>query len=241
MIRWLWVFLDRPAAQFDENARFWTVVTGTQLSATRGENSEFVTLLPESGAPSVKMQAVASDPRVHLDLDVDDVGTEAKRAQELGAKLMLEHPDYTVLQSPHGMTFCLTPAGRADGELAPVITAPDGARSRLDQVCLDIGASNYEAETQFWAALTGWDHRPGSLPEFSRVHPEEPLAIKILLQRLGEDRPTSAHVDLACSDIDAIAAWHESLGARRIERGANWIVMADPSGQPYCLTGRTPD
>lgn len=241
MIRWLWIFLDRPAEHFDENARFWTTVTATRLSPTRGENSEFVTLLPESGTPCVKMQAVAEDARVHLDLDVDDVGTEAKRAQELGATLVLEHPDYVVLKSPHGMTFCLTPADRTDGEFPPVVTAPNGSRSRLDQVCLDIGASDYEAETRFWTELTGWNPGSSTLPEFSRINPEQPLPVKILLQRLEEDRPTSAHVDLACSDIDATAAWHESLGAQLVERGKHWIVMNDPAGQPYCLTGRAPE
>ncbi|MFI6866769.1 VOC family protein [Nocardia sp. NPDC050406] len=241
MIRWLWIFLDRPADRFDENARFWTTVTATSLSPTRGENSEFVTLLPESGRPSVKMQAVADDSRVHLDLDVDDVGAAAKRAQELGATLVLEHPDYIVLKSPHGMTFCLTPADRAEIEFPPLVTGPDGSQSRLDQVCIDIGATDYDAETRFWTELTGWTHRPGTLPEFARINPEQPLPVKILLQRLDEDRPTSAHVDLACSDIDAVARWHESLGARQVSRGAHWIVMADPADQPYCLTGREPE
>ncbi|NNH71096.1 VOC family protein [Nocardia uniformis] len=241
MIRWIWVFLDRPAARFDESAQFWTAITETRVSETRGENSEFVTLLPESGAPSVKMQAVPDDTRIHLDLDVDDVGTETKRAQELGATLVLEHPDYTVLKSPHGMTFCLTPAGGSGGEPTPVVRSPDGARSRLDQVCIDIGASDYEAESRFWAEFTGWSTSASARSEYSRLRPDEPLAIKILLQRLDEDRPTSAHLDLACSDVDATAAWHESLGARLIDRRPDWTVLEDPSGQPYCITARQPD
>ncbi|UFS97031.1 VOC family protein [Nocardia huaxiensis] len=239
-VRWIWAFLDRPAAQFEEAARFWTTVTGTRLSPTRGANSEFVTLLPDSGGPSVKMQAVASDPRVHLDLDVDDVAGETERAIGLGATLVLEHPDYRVLKSPHGMIFCLTPAERSGGELPSRVTGPDGDESRLDQVCLDIGATDYDDEVRFWTELTGWTWQPGSLPEFSRLRPEATVPIRLLLQRLEEDRPTSAHIDLACTDIEATAAWHEKLGAHVIERERHWIVMTDPAGQPYCLTGRVP-
>ncbi|WP_228809070.1 VOC family protein [Nocardia otitidiscaviarum] len=241
MIRWLWVFLDRPAADFDTAADFWTAVTGSRLSDPRGDNAEFVTLLPESGTPSVKMQAVESHPRVHVDLDVDDVPAAVERARELGATPVLEHPDYTVLKSPHGMTFCLTPFDRSAGtDDTPVVTAPDGSRSRLDQVCLDIGAADYEAESRFWVELTGWDRTPSARPEFERLRPPDGPLVQFLLQRLDEDRPTSAHVDLASSDTEAIATWHESLGARRLGIGKEWIVMADPSGQPYCVTGRSP-
>lgn len=239
-IRWIWAFLDRPTTQFDECTAFWTAVTGTRLSPARGEHSEFVTLLPESGAPTVKMQAVGGEARVHLDLDVDDIGAEVERAVQLGAVVVHRHSDYTVLRSPHGVTFCLTPAGRGAGELSPVVTGPDGDLSRLDQVCLDIGPSDHADEVRFWTELTGWTWHCGSLPEFSRLTADPVLPIGMLLQRLGDDRPASAHIDMACTDIEATAAWHQRLGARLVERGARWIVMADPAGQPYCLTGREP-
>lgn len=244
-IRWVWAFLDRPAAQFDDCAEFWTAVTGTTLSAPRGEHGEFVTLLPDSGSPTVKMQAIGGDPRLHLDFDVDDVQAATDRAVALGATLvadyiLTEHIGYAVLRSPHGMTFCFTPFRDAAEGLSPAFEGPEGSHSRLDQVCLDIGAHDYETEARFWTELTGWAWKPGSLPEFSRLSARPGIPIDLLLQRLGEDRPTAAHVDLACTDIEATAAWHERLGAHRRQRGENWIVMTDPSGQPYCLTGREP-
>ncbi|MVU77089.1 VOC family protein [Nocardia sp. ET3-3] len=244
-IRWVWAFLDRPAAQFDSAAEFWTAVTGTTLSPRRGDHDEFVTLLPESGAATVKMQAIGGPARVHLDLDVDDVSAATDRAVALGATLaednvLTEHIGYAVLRSPAGMTFCFTPFHDTAGPLAPTVVGPSGDRSRLDQICLDIGDSDYAREARFWTDLTGWAWRPGSLPEFSRLSPRPDLPLDLLLQRLGENRPTSAHPDLACTDFEATAAWHEKLGARRVERGANWMVMADPTGQPYCLTGRKP-
>ncbi|MGV9410014.1 VOC family protein [Nocardia sp. NPDC003693] len=239
-IRWIWAFLDRPAAHFDECAEFWTTVTGTHLSPRRGAEGQFVTLLPDSGTPAVKMQVLEGAPRVHLDLDVDDVRAEAERAVRLGATPVLEQPSYTVLRSPHGMTFCFTTAEDGVGERSPAFTAPGGEQTRLDQICLDIGPSDHAEEARFWTELTGWTPHSSTLPEYSRLKPDPALPLGLLLQKLGTDRPTSAHIDLACTDIEASAAWHAELGAKRIETGRSWIVMADPAGQPYCLTSRPP-
>lgn len=245
MIRWIWAFLDRPAAQFDDGAAFWTTVTGTTLSERRGDRDEFVTLLPDYGAPTLKMQVIDGPPRVHLDLDVDDVQAATDHALSLGATLagdyiLTQRIGYSVLHSPAGMTFCLTPFREPMGGLAPTVTGPAGDRSRVDQICLDIGTSDYAVESRFWTDLTGWAWRPASLPEFSRLSARPGVPVDLLLQRLGGDRPTSAHPDIACTNVDATADWHETLGAKRIQRGKQWQVMTDPAGQTYCLTGRTP-
>ncbi|GAA5107112.1 VOC family protein [Nocardia iowensis] len=243
MIRWIWAFLDRPAQRFDDCAKFWSTVTGTQLSARRGEHDEFLTLLPDPArfsAAGVKMQSVTGLGGVHLDLDVDHIPTAVRTALDLGAELVANHPDYAVLRSPSGQTFCLTPSRRTKGTPAPAVPGPDGTLSRLDQVCLDIGPADYATETEFWKSLTGWNFQQGRLPEFARLRADEPFPIQLLLQRLGEDRPTSAHIDLSSSDITATAAWHETLGATVVDRYEHWIVMSDPADAPYCITARDP-
>ncbi|WP_405177262.1 VOC family protein [Nocardia sp. NBC_01377] len=244
MIRWVWAFLDRPAQRFDECAKFWSTVTGTETSERRGADNEFLTLLPDPAlfaAASVKMQSVTGLGGVHLDFDVDDIAATVRVALDLGADLVANHPDYAVLRSPSGQIFCLTPSGRAVGEPAPAYRAPDGALSRVDQVCLDIGPGDYDRETLFWQSLTTWEYRTGRLPEFARLRAKEKLPVQILLQRLGEDRPTTAHIDLSCSDIEATATWHESLGATIVERHSHWIVLADPADALYCATARDPN
>ncbi|MFI2472139.1 VOC family protein [Nocardia xishanensis] len=244
MIRWVWAFLDRPAQRFDDCAAFWSTVTGTQLSPRRGDDDQFLTLLPDPAlfaAAGVKMQSVQGLSGVHLDFDVDDIASAVRTALDLNAELVANHPDYAVLRSPSGQIFCFTPSGRAKGRPAPAFRAPDGTLTRLDQVCLDIGAADHEVETRFWADLTGWRHTPGRLAEFSRLRAEETLPVQLLLQRLGEDRPASAHIDLASSDIEATAAWHQSLGARLVQRYEHWIVMTDPADAVYCITGRDPN
>jgi hypothetical protein len=107
-------------------------------------------------------------------------------------------------------------------------------------VCLDVAPAGYEVEKAFWTALTGWELHAGARPEFDLLKPPPGLPIRILLQRLGSAGAASAHVDFACSDIEAARSWHEQFGARFVGRWPHWIVMTDPTGGTYCLTARDP-
>ncbi|GGK41263.1 VOC family protein [Nocardia camponoti] len=240
MISWTWAFLDRPASTFEACAHFWATVTGSTLSPRRGGRDEFLTLLPASGPAWLKMQVIESEtPGTHLDLDVVDVPRAVERAIALGAKVIAEGDDYTSMTSPAGQVFCFTTADPAPRELIGLSASPDGNVTRLDQICLDVSASNVVDETAFWRELTGWSPQPTPRPEFTRLRdPGQPL--QFLLQRLDESRPPSAHPDLACTDVAATATWHELLGATFVADGAGWLVLRDPSGAPYCLTARSP-
>ncbi|MBA4865489.1 VOC family protein [Streptomyces sp. PSKA54] len=241
VIRWTYAFIDRPAERFGPACAFWTAVTGTRLSEFRGERDEFVTLLAHGADACLKAQGVDEGPGgAHLDLAVEDVAGLVKDAVRLGASLVAEHEGWAVLRSPGGQLFCAVPF-HGERVRPPVVAGPDGSYSRLDQVCIDLAPSAYDAEVAFWAALTGWESRPGSLPEFHVVTPGPELPVRILLQRLGSDRPASAHLDLACSDIEATRAWHEENGATLVGQGTHWTVMRDPAGGIYCLTGRAPE
>ncbi|MGW6354759.1 VOC family protein [Streptomyces sp. NPDC055092] len=240
VIRWVYAFIDRPQAQFGAACDFWTRVTGTRLSAPRGDRDEFVTLLAEGSAdPYLKAQAVTGTGGAHLDFAVDDLARTAGLARRLGATPVHTEDGLEVLRSPGGQLFCVVPWSGEHRRPAPV-TAPDGSTSRLDQVCVDLAPAVYEAETDFWTSFTGWTSAPGTLPEFHVLRPPANLPIRILLQRLDDARPTGAHLDLACENIEAIRAWHETLGATPQSQGPHWQVLRDPAGNTYCLTARSP-
>lgn len=237
-IRWAYAFIDRPAADFDRACVFWTAVTGTKLSEPRGERSEFVTLLPENADAdaSVKAQAVDSGPGgAHLDLSVSDVPALIASATALGAEIVTAHPGWAVLRSPAGQLFCAVP-WHGESVRPPVVEG-----TRLDQLCLDIPPAAYDAEVTFWTTLTGWNCHPGSRPEFHVLNPLPSLPFRLLLQRLDTPRPTSAHLDLACTTIETTRTHHETLGAVLVAQHPHWMVMRDPTGGTYCLTGRDPE
>ncbi|GAA5055495.1 VOC family protein [Nocardia callitridis] len=112
MIRWIWALLDRQAAHFTASAQFWATVTDTEIVRHRSDTGEFVTLLPDSettmdaqATPSVRLRTTARGVGVRLDLAVLEVGAAVDRAVELGATVLAERPDHTVLHSPRGMVL----------------------------------------------------------------------------------------------------------------------------------------
>lgn len=219
-VRWLTAFLDFPAPVYDAGVAFWRAVTGFGLSAARGSAGEFATLLPPEGDAHLRVQRVGSgEPRVHL--DVHRVGQP-----------------FEVHRSPGGLAFCLV------GEPGERRTAPADwgtHASAVDQVCLDIPSSRYDAECAFWADLTGWPVGEVDRPEFRRLADPPGASMRVLLQRLDEsDGPVRAHLDLATSDRGLETARHQSLGALVQRVHDQWTVLTDPTGLAYCITDRAP-
>ncbi|MEZ5226205.1 MAG: VOC family protein [Acidimicrobiales bacterium] len=114
----------------------------------------------------------------------------------------------------------------------------------LDQISIDIPHGAFDDECRFWSDLTGWPIHGGSVPEFRVLQRPDGMALRILLQRLDDDDPATlarAHLDFAVGEHgDAIAAWHQTLGATFARQGRRWITLTDPAGLPYCLTERDP-
>ncbi|GAA5121555.1 hypothetical protein GCM10023339_38540 [Alloalcanivorax gelatiniphagus] len=229
---WLQLFLDAPVDAFEEAVAFWSAVTGWEPSDRRGEDGQFLTLLPREGAAYVKLQAVEGRAGMHLDLDSADRPAMVARAAALGATQAWTYHDVVVMRSPGGLAFCQT---AVDGE--PVLVR-DGS-TILDQVCVDVPSSRWESEVAFWTGLTGRELQQATGPGFARlVAPDQP---RMLLQRL--DDPTGevrAHPDLATSDREADTAAHVALGAAVRSVRDHWTVLVAPGGQVYCLTDRDP-
>ncbi len=240
MIRWCYAFVDRPRESYEAARAFWAAATGSTVSAPRGAHGEFATLLPPAGDAYLKTQAVGTAGGSHLDFATADVAGLVARAVDRGAQVTAEPGGYAVLRSPGGAVFCAVPW---HGEVTrpAVVTAPDGSRSRLDQVTVDVAPALFEAEVAFWAGLTGWASYPSDVPEFQLVKPGPEQPLRILVQRLAADRPTGMHPDLACADNRATRAVHEALGATVVGERLDWIVMRDPAGGLYCLTSRDPE
>jgi hypothetical protein len=236
-VRWVTAFLDMAPVRAEQTESFWVRVTGYHLSPRRGEHGEFASLLPPDGDPHLKVQTVvqSSPGGLHVDLHTDDVSALATKAEALGANASHLDAGYVVCRSPGGMTFCVVdhPGFRA----ATPATWP-GGRSIVDQVCLDIPPSRWEAECRFWADLTGWelvDENP--VDEFRRLRRPEGLAIQFLLQRLDDEQPlVVGHLDLGSDDYLAETDRHLVLGATEVRRTPDWVTLRDPSGRLYCVT-----
>ena len=238
---WVSAFLDFAPGDFDRGVAFWRDVTGYAVSAPRGGTDQFVTLVPPDGDDYLRVQHLDDGPgRIHLDLHVADPTVAAEAAIELGGHVLVRHEaGYVVVRSPGGLVFCFVTHPAAHRPRAA--TWPDGTRSQVDQVCLDVPSTAYDVEVAFWRGLTGWDLTEVDEQEFERLQPPDEQPLRWLVQRLDDDGgPVSAHLDLSASDRDAEVARHVALGATQVAAREWWTVLTDPVGTTYCVTRRTP-
>ncbi|MFL6155329.1 MAG: VOC family protein [Marmoricola sp.] len=219
---WITAFLDVPPSRHAVSAAFWCGVTGSTLSGSRGETSEFATLVPPDGDAYLRVQRIgAGTAGLHLDLDSPD-------------------QDLEPLRSPGGLAYCLN-----DGETGtrpmPRIWAA-GHTSLVDQVTLDIPPEAYDAECAFWADATGWELLDTGRSEFRALVRPEDQPLRVLLQRLDDPsaEQVTAHLDIATSDRAEETERHRLLGARVEATRQRWTVLRDPGGVPYCITDRDP-
>ena len=93
----------------------------------------------------------------------------------------------------------------------------------------------------FWRAATGWRWREGNGDEFAgKLFPPAGSSAQLLFQKLGSDDPATAvraHIDLGADDLEAEAGRLVGLGADRLGPGRGWIVLRDPVGMIFCVTG----
>ncbi len=217
---WLTAFIDLPAAAYDDGVAFWTGVTGYSVSPSRGEHNEFATLVPPEGDAFLRVQRVADGPGgVHLDVH--------RPGQE-----------FAVRRSPGRFTYC--EVSETLSKRPSPATWPGGHRSFVDQVCLDIAPGAYERECEFWSELTGLPQRQSEyFPEFRTLVRPLDQPIRLLLQRVGDDRPqVTAHLDVFTTDREAEVARHEALGATVLRVHSHFTVLTDPTGTAYCITPR---
>jgi hypothetical protein len=107
-------------------------------------------------------------------------------------------------------------------------------RSHLCTIVIDVPSADHAATAAFWGAATGQEQRQLSFPEFHGARLHESLTL--LVQQLGDGQPR-IHVDIHTDDVDAEIARLEALGATVVERRADWTVMSDPAGLPFCVVG----
>jgi hypothetical protein len=240
-VGWMHAFVDVPAEHVERARAFWSAVTGWPVGDPWPGHPEFVSLEPRHGAPYLHIQTIGGPPRVHLDL-VGDLDRDTDRLEQLGATRGPRHEAWQVMSSPTGLPFCLCDERRPHQR--PGATAwPDGHRSRLVQLCVDVPADHHDTELAFWRAATGWVDEPVDAPEFHRLVHRAESPVQLLVQRLGDDGTAQAraHLDLGTGDVPAEIARIEALDARVLWPGDGFVALQDPVGLPFCVTANDPD
>jgi hypothetical protein len=110
------VFIDHPKASFEASRRFWAAAMGREPDDS--SDGPYSSLGAFGGQVVVELQKIDDDtrPRVHLDIDTDDVDAEVRRLESFGAKRLRSYNDgaYWQMVDPGGLVFCVIPPHTPD-------------------------------------------------------------------------------------------------------------------------------
>lgn len=108
-------------------------------------------------------------------------------------------------------------------------------RSRLAGFIIDCDTDDLDAAAAFWSAALGYPARPSGDPaeENYVLLDTPPDELHIEVQKVSH--PSRVHLDIESDDIEAEASRLQALGAKRIGKVRNWVVMEAPTGQRFCV------
>ena len=107
---------------------------------------------------------------------------------------------------------------------------------------LVLDCTNPDALAGFWSEALGYTTL-GGVGNYVMLGDADGVKPKLLLQAVPEAKiaKNRMHFDIETPHVEAEVARLESLGARRLEaearneHGTNWVIMADPEGNEFCV------
>lgn len=101
------ILIDTPAA--DEAAAFWSAALGAEARPVAGEE-QFTTLVGAiPGLVTAVQRLDDGEPRIHVDIETDDLDAETERLQALGATEVSRWLECRILRAPGGHIVCVIP------------------------------------------------------------------------------------------------------------------------------------
>lgn len=108
--------LDCQVDDLAAATRFWSAALGKPIANPDEDgDGRYARLQTADDEPTLLLQKVEHDSRVHLDIETDDLEAEAARLEALGARrVAYVHERWWVMQAPSGHRFCVVRRQRAD-------------------------------------------------------------------------------------------------------------------------------
>jgi predicted enzyme related to lactoylglutathione lyase len=223
-------------AQFWGEALHWSlIIDGSDevVASPPGFTYPGTTALPLVFVPVSEPKITKN--RVHLDLasaSLEDQAAQVRTLLELGAtQLDIGQGDvpWVVLADPEGNEFCVLEPRPGYGDTGPV-------------AAVVVDSADRQEMARFWSTAAGW---PISHAEENLIALRSGAAQGPYLEMLASSDPKTVknrvHLDvapLADEDLAAESARLQAAGARLIDVGqadVDWIVLADPEGQEFCI------
>jgi predicted enzyme related to lactoylglutathione lyase len=121
------IVIDCPTEDVDSAAAFWSKALGWQaLPATNPDEAAYRKLDAPADQPTILVQAVTHPPRVHIDIETDDIEAEVRRLEALGARRVQFVKRWWVMEAPTGQRFCVVRPQRPDFAQGANVWEPEG-------------------------------------------------------------------------------------------------------------------
>ncbi|UGB37631.1 VOC family protein [Frateuria soli] len=103
------IVLDCQLDDLEPAIRFWSAALGKQVEdADQDGDGRYGALATADDEPSILLQKVSHESRVHLDIETDDLDAEVARLEALGARaIAFVRERWWVMQAPTGHRFCV--------------------------------------------------------------------------------------------------------------------------------------
>lgn len=100
--------LDCQVDDLATATEFWSKALGRPVaSADQDGDGKYAELKTDAGEPFLLLQRVDHEPRIHLDIESDDIDAEVARLETLGARRIAFVKRWWVMQAPTGHRFCV--------------------------------------------------------------------------------------------------------------------------------------
>ena len=113
------IVIDCHVDDLSDATTFWSRALGKPVAnVDQDGDGKYAELATADDEPIILLQKVGHDPRVHLDIETDDLDAEAARLEALGAKrVAFMHERWWVMEAPTGQRFCVV--RRQRGQFGP--------------------------------------------------------------------------------------------------------------------------
>ena len=119
------ILIDCNTEDIDGAARFWAEALGRPVDLDhRGSRGDYRMLAGQPQQPSIQLQRVDHESRVHLDIETNDIPAEVARLERLGATVDRRLERWVVMRAPSSQRFCVVRVQR-DGFDDDSSTWPD--------------------------------------------------------------------------------------------------------------------
>lgn len=106
--------------------------------------------------------------------------------------------------------------------------------TRLAWVFIDAPPELHDAAQAFWTRVLG-EQPLGHGGEGELALFPTPVAVRVGLQRIGDEDAGRVHLDLSADDVEAEAERLEGMGATRVRDLEDHVIMRDPAGVLFCV------